>query len=378
MEMCFLDVSMLLFKILCGIVTLFMVGFWVDKFHKNEDVSQVQYISLKDADEVILPETTICIRGPFLVQPSNESVNVDGYLEYLNGFGDHHEKYKNIGYMNVTINIFDYLQYPILVEKDDSPLNQTTCTGPNNCRSIELRNSFNGFSFKSFYKCFSIGINPKYAQNISMIVLRFDPLLAEKLKQMQEMGSGTVYLTTNYRHQVSKYVEKYQLIWQTASERNMNTEMIISNIEILKRRNKRGDPCIENWRDFDNWAINEHIDRVGCSNPYLIQGKLMCSNATKMKESKYLMNIIDFNFNPCQGMSNADIKYIENPYNSTTDSRLWLRIQYPSEIKMITQTQSVDLHSLVGNIGGYIGLFLGMNSIGCTVRIRPYVSKIKC
>ena len=122
--------------------------------------------------------------------------------------------------------------------------------------------------------------------------------------------------------------------------------------------------------------MNEHINRVGCSNPYLIQSKPACANATKMKESRYAMNIIDFTFNPCQGLSNADIEYIDNPYNSTKDSRLWLRIQYPSEIKKITQTQSVDLHSLVGNIGGYIGLFLGINSINCVVRIMPYVLKI--
>ena len=34
-------------------------------------------------------------------------------------------------------------------------------------------------------------------------------------------------------------------------------------------------------------------------------------------------------------------------------------INYPEEIKIITQSKEVDGNSLIGNIGGYIGLFLG-------------------
>ena len=36
-----------------------------------------------------------------------------------------------------------------------------------------------------------------------------------------------------------------------------------------------------------------------------------------------------------------------------------LLISYPDKIKVITQLKSVDAHMLIGNIGGYIGLFLG-------------------
>jgi len=36
-----------------------------------------------------------------------------------------------------------------------------------------------------------------------------------------------------------------------------------------------------------------------------------------------------------------------------------LMINYPEKIKVITQLKSVDAHMLIGNIGGYVGLFLG-------------------
>ena len=34
-------------------------------------------------------------------------------------------------------------------------------------------------------------------------------------------------------------------------------------------------------------------------------------------------------------------------------------IHYPDEFKVIMQSKEVDIHSLIGNIGGYLGLFLG-------------------
>ena len=37
-----------------------------------------------------------------------------------------------------------------------------------------------------------------------------------------------------------------------------------------------------------------------------------------------------------------------------------LQIGYPKNIKLIAQHQGLDIHALIGNIGGYIGLFLGM------------------
>ena len=34
-------------------------------------------------------------------------------------------------------------------------------------------------------------------------------------------------------------------------------------------------------------------------------------------------------------------------------------IGFPHEVKIITQSRAIDFDALIGNIGGYIGLFLG-------------------
>ena len=101
------------FKIVCVIVTFFMVGFWFNEFDKNEDVSQVQYILVKDMEEVIQPEITICISDPLIIEKLQDKVcngTIEGYLEYLSGNGYDEEEYKNVDFFDVTLDIFDYLQ----------------------------------------------------------------------------------------------------------------------------------------------------------------------------------------------------------------------------------------------------------------------------
>ena len=41
-------------------------------------------------------------------------------------------------------------------------------------------------------------------------------------------------------------------------------------------------------------------------------------------------------------------------------NKIWgLAVFYPREVRIITQSKEVDIHSLIGNVGGYLGLFLG-------------------
>ena len=72
--------------------------------------------------------------------------------------------------------------------------------------------------------------------------------------------------------------------------------------------------------------------------------------ATTVKE-KYLPP-------PCQEIT--DVKYKLQTFEYFNSTTLGIAIFYPSLMKQISQTQYVDAHTLIGNIGGYIGLFLGI------------------
>ena len=64
----------------------------------------------------------------------------------------------------------------------------------------------------------------------------------------------------------------------------------------------------------------------------------------------------------CHRLSKAIYRFYSD-YNSSrvveNVSELILAIRYPENVRIITQTKDVDIHALIGNIGGYVGLFLG-------------------
>ena len=65
---------------------------------------------------------------------------------------------------------------------------------------------------------------------------------------------------------------------------------------------------------------------------------------------------------PCQAIENLTYDYSEVTGNcSRNQSRSMVLVHFPNSLKyrQITHVQEYDVESLVGNIGGYIGLFLG-------------------
>ena len=61
---------------------------------------------------------------------------------------------------------------------------------------------------------------------------------------------------------------------------------------------------------------------------------------------------------PCEEMSSIVFAVVESQTTTHLKS-LELRYNYPEKATIIKQLKSVDFHALIGNIGGYIGPFLG-------------------
>lgn len=128
-------------------------------------------------------------------------------------------------------------------------------------------------------------------------------------------------------------------------------------MEVLRHRNKNQGPCLNDWMNYDDMVIKKHHNNIGCSPPYQKSNKPICTKRNEMNASSYLLSEInngDYPI-PCKEMSKFRIDSKET--SAVTD--LQFDFTYPSRIKVIQQIKSVDIQSLIGNIGGYIGLFLG-------------------
>ena len=149
---------------------------------------------------------------------------------------------------------------------------------------------------------------------------------------------------------------------------NQNFFLRIKDIEIIQSRNSRKRKCTdyENKKQFDNMVREKHIMTNKCRAPYFkpFQDFPKCSTKESLRKSHYDYKTARKKYYPasCQRLSKIAYEVAKNEFALDVDEsfRLWgFGLIYPDHIRIIKQSKEVDIHSLIGNIGGYIGLFLG-------------------
>ena len=109
--------------------------------------------------------------------------------------------------------------------------------------------------------------------------------------------------------------------------------------------------------------MDAHIISKGCNVPYLKQlaGFPDCDTKERLKDAVYDYRTVRDKYLPVSCQRISTIAYaVEAKKTTSWFKTYWsLEIAYPKYLRIITQSQEVDIHSLIGNIGGYVGLFLG-------------------
>ena len=350
---------------MCVATAFFMVGFWALKFYRNEDVSAIEYISYDSHRDIAYPELSICFMRPYVYQNlsahSDGNVSPDEYDGYLHGDTKLLEKYAKIHFNNVTLNLIEYFKYAELLMRNGTTLK---CESLEVCQYVRFKNNFNGFISRITSRCFGLSIILKTAGDAEAIYLSFRRELIFMLEKIRENDFGSTILLLNYPGQIIQNFGLFETIWKTQNDSIGVISIKATSMEILRRRNKKRDPCFVDWMRLDDAILKKHHDTVGCRPPYHRSGKPVCTSNAEIKDSVYEMSELGTKYYPapCEEMSNIAFKanYLQG---SDWMQSLIFYFEYPTKAKVIHQMRSVDLHSLIGNIGGYIGLFLGKKII---------------
>ena len=140
---------------------------------------------------------------------------------------------------------------------------------------------------------------------------------------------------------------------------------VIKTVEVFRRRNKRKEPCMSEWKKFDEFVMTHTIEKVGCRAPYQTQHRTdlpICTGKQKMVQALVdVRTSITKNFNPpCVVMTDIQDSYNEvDAFLLGKGDWFWTMIEFPNQLRHIKQSKEITFHTLVGNSGGYIGLFLG-------------------
>ena len=357
------NIPHLSYKVLCIMVTAGMVFYWIIEYNRNADITLVEYKFFETMGNAIHPELSICFENPFIderLKEINSSLNSQKYLQYLRGEILGNESYQRINYDNVTVDLEEYIVgIDIQRFNGSSPM---YCSNSHNCEFVKFKNIANGFiSSYQFYKCFGIQLNKDYANDISIVTLIFNASFGGLLTNL-----GAVYGTFIYPQQFIQSLYGYR-IWKNLNETVNAPFLKPEKLEILKRRNKPKEPCFLEWNEFDDFILHKHIENVGCRAPYTKRYKNfpLCNTQKQMQNSVFDMMGMNKKYPPpCQGISHLALQNV--PFhiadffgNISLRNSPILMIGYLDKMKIITQSRLIDGQSLVGYIGGYVGLFLG-------------------
>ena len=116
----------------------------------------------------------------------------------------------------------------------------------------------------------------------------------------------------------------------------------------------------------------ELIDKVGCTTPFGHDKSQICrqeDDASKASDIYYHEIFLESNCsNPCSLFSLA----ISNEEKQSSTNATYLSIVFPKTIKVYDRSYTYSSLSLLAEIGGYVGLFLGI-SINQVINLLEYL-----
>ena len=354
------------FEIICLIGVALMVGFWFYKYEvEDRDIGVVDYESLGKAD-VELPALSLRFQKPVLMDVLNNSdpnVNATVYLKFLEG-DVYDARLAHIDYFNVTLDLNKYFLFAMVRLFNESYFRQEE-----KITTINHETIFNGLMYGSLKKCFAAEIKKKdLPSNIKLIRYYYNH--SQLLKDLPQ--GYTVIFNLYYPGQYLLHITNGLTL--NSAKRLTKILLNIADIEYLRRRNTRNKQCMNPSKKFDDMVWKKHITRNGCRAPYdrPYDSFPKCAEKEDIQRSMFDFFVVGSKYYPkaCQRISKLTFS-LDNFYG--TKGRSAFILVYPDDVKIITQSKEVDIHSLIGNIGGYIGLFLGNNGISARIIIVVFV-----
>ena len=366
-----------IFHLLCVVSTLVLLWMCAWRYIENDSTSLVDFRIFQHQEKDIYPSFSLCFRGGGIFDKDNlNTKEIENYKQFLKGeIWD--DEMLNIDYDEVTLNLVDYVEQVALQKNYGSPnyyeWNQNNST--RNESNSTMRNPIPKFPFYTSYrheemKCFSLdllesnmpGIKENRVQNV--------------LIQLKDINKLELVHLSYYMHYPGQLFRGVILAVEYERDQGViqgnlaSKNFWIDSVEIVRSRNTLSSPCVVNSIDDVNHITKSLTKNVKCKPP---NWKDVEYPVCKEKNSMKKLNINEGFFNdpeflanftgPCNQMKTVtftvqDIPRPENDLYKKDHAKIYL-IFKSTAYKEILHVRAFDIESLVGNTGGYIGLFLG-------------------
>ena len=373
------DILVVLFRIVCvsGAIST-TIWCWYE-YSKNEDMCEVFFKKFLEDDESVYPDITIMFPHQFnetaIQKHFGNNINSSSVRKILQG-EEWDDRIMDIKLEDISGKLHDYLNWNCILSSFYESCNEveeilTTYLFGMEAHTFRFsrKSHMIAATFQFRTEIFNNGINPS----------------------PQEAFVAFQYPNRVYRAQGSLF----DIQWSKENENlsdNRQLTFSLKNMEVLRRRHKKGSECLD-LEDFDTKVTEEYMIKVGCRPNYYNSSSI--ENVCKTKEEiqqllKHHIAIFHrFQNNkndvpPCTEIQKLQIDYstksagVTQKFNNQTDT--WFEVRFDiftDSFKVIKQNRAYSTQSLIGNIGGYLGLCIGFSLLDLLTLIVVFCEKIR-
>ena len=366
------------FQLVCIVAAVSTTCWCVYIYSQDHDVCLVDFKQYNEEKEYIYPSFSLIFVNPFIeekLKEYGEGINTTTYSRFLEGdYWD--ERMLNISYDDVTIDMDKYfLGYDIRLA---------------NLTLLSYRDFKNGNTdgWKPPYvshrhpkwKAFAVDKPYHKGQRIVRIWTKIKTAIfpngIRPHKTNYNSSSSTFGGLEFILHYPGQIFRSWNLgigKWAWPSRKNTSSKNFVMaftrrNMDVLVRRNKHTKPCNEDWLNYDKSVLERQMKVRGCRPPYYHSIDLpICLTKETMKEvAPPTPEDLNNHAPACRAISKLQFDYQDideeedivdgnggDPHFSLSITAL------DTTFKLIELVRAYDVQSLIGNAGGYIGIFLG-------------------
>lgn len=370
--------------LVCTSATIGFISLCLIKYALNDDVSQVTFQEFHTSEESLYPSITICLSSIFYKEKFKsygEGINISTYTDFMNGkYWD--DRMLKVDYDRVTLNFSNYLmgigmwtpdwrfrqgeKYFLYDHRKVVKQNSTNTNEPN-YKTDDWKPVFYDSYRGVDEKCFTIDIPYMPSQKVWTfgVVINSNIFPGGIRPYYYEFGVKAHYPGQLIDSKMNKYAWK---------ERNTNASQYVSmrfkieKLEVVKHRKTRNYHCNQKIKENDEMRIRSMFEDNGCKPPWYKEYEDV--SVCKFKEKIKMFSKL----NPtryvraCQSIHKILETYHEfeilefwkQDWLNEVYSLFEVMLEFQDGTYMeIRQIRAYSIQDLVGDIGGYLGLFLG-------------------
>ena len=371
------------FHAICILGTIALISWCIYMYALDEDMTVIHFEKFHTDPDYIYPSISLCASDIFYEHELQKfGVKQTIYESFLRG--DYYEEgiqnipYEDVAYHPATklLGIKFFQEYSTNGIQNPDQYYWYNHEQNNESLPSQWRPSFRVEPFNSWYghiyKCLTVDVPFISNQHLSWIQIIMKKSFFPNSHRPMSINSGGLFMISiAFPNQRRRYSTSLTVWNEELKNKSYGMKFQVTGIDAIQTRNKKSRPCDEDWREYDKKVRRYMVANVGCIPPYWTldpdENFQICNDSNSMKQL-----YVDAEWNrhtkPCRRMARYTTSFMEYPTiihdNEVApiykDKYFAVHTYFPREsFKNIVLVRAFDIQTLIGNAGGYIGLFLG-------------------